>query len=179
MAPRVIPARGNSWTAWRSSMLSILRGPPGCRDRSLPGGRNVPTDARGEDRIQRKKRSEFREPTDVARDNENVITFGELTQAHRAKPPVSGSGLSMDPKRLAELRVVPRAGYEDLADHSCLPLLDKSVIHLLLQCISLMRCKNAIVLETSNDDSRTYTYTVREIVYRVVREGSALYEVGE
>src|SRR6266566_422801 len=28
MAPRVSPARSNSWTAWRSSMLSILRGPP-------------------------------------------------------------------------------------------------------------------------------------------------------
>src|SRR5438874_13093275 len=28
MAPRVSPARSNSSTAWRSSMLSILRGPP-------------------------------------------------------------------------------------------------------------------------------------------------------
>jgi hypothetical protein len=28
MAPSVSPARTNSWTAWRSSMLSILRGPP-------------------------------------------------------------------------------------------------------------------------------------------------------
>src|SRR5438876_11688860 len=28
MAPSVTPARSNSWTAWRSSILSILRGPP-------------------------------------------------------------------------------------------------------------------------------------------------------
>jgi hypothetical protein len=51
MAPSGTPARTNSWTAWRSSILSILRGPPVSGQGSLPGGQNVRDGCPGEDRI--------------------------------------------------------------------------------------------------------------------------------